>query len=112
VATGEQHTVREFVERAGEQIQLDLRWEGVGASERGFDARTGKCVVEVDPRYYRPAEVNSLLGDARSAREKLGWVPKISFQELVSEMMTEDLKAAERDNIMSKHGYKYFDRHE
>ncbi|MCX7217249.1 MAG: GDP-mannose 4,6-dehydratase [Burkholderiales bacterium] len=111
IATGVQYSVREFVNAAAQEIGLSIRWEGYGVNERGFDAK-GKCVVAVDPRYFRPTEVETLLGDAGKAKEKLGWTPKISFQELVSEMMREDLKAAERDELVRRHGFITPDYHE
>jgi GDPmannose 4,6-dehydratase len=111
IATGEQHSVREFVELAAGEVGLKIKWSGEGEKERGMDAN-GKCIVAVDPRYFRPTEVETLLGDATKAREKLGWVPKIRFRELVSEMMREDLKAAERDELVKKHGFAAFDYHE
>lgn len=104
IATGVQYSVREFVNAAAQEIELSIRWEGQGVEEIGIDA-SGKCVVAVDPRYFRPTEVETLLGDASKAKQKLGWTPKISFQELVSEMMREDLKAAERDELVRRHGY-------
>lgn len=104
IATGVQYSVREFVNAAAQEIGLSIRWEGHGVDEKGFDAK-GKCVVAVDPRYFRPTEAETLLGDASKAKEKLGWTPKISFQELVSEMMREDLKAAERDVLVRWHGF-------
>ncbi|WEX08337.1 GDP-mannose 4,6-dehydratase [Chelativorans sp. AA-79] len=105
IATGEQHSVREFVTIAAAELGIDIRWEGEGVDEKGYDAKTGTLVVEVDPRYFRPAEVETLLGDARKAKEKLGWEPKISFIELVKEMVREDLRAAERDALLMKQGY-------
>jgi GDPmannose 4,6-dehydratase len=111
IATGVQYSVREFVDAAAQEIGLAISWQGQGVDEKGYDAK-GKCIVAVDPRYFRPTEVESLLGDATKARLKLGWTPKISFQELVSEMMREDLKAAERDELVKKHGYTAFNRHE
>jgi GDPmannose 4,6-dehydratase len=111
IATGEQHTVREFVDAAGAEVGLKVRWKGEGAEERGFDEK-GRCIVAVDRRYFRPAEVETLLGDATKAREKLGWQPKIRFRELVAEMMREDLKAAERDELVKKHGFPAYDYHE
>jgi len=104
IATGVQYSVREFVNAAAQEIGLSIRWEGHGVDEKGFDAK-GKCVVAVDPRYFRPTEAETLLGDASKAKEKLGWTPKISLQELVSEMMREDLKAAERDVLVRWHGF-------
>lgn len=108
IATGEQHSVREFVDIAAAEIGITIRWEGEGVNEQGFDTATGKRIVAVDPRYFRPAEVETLLGDATKAKEKLGWVPKISFRELVSEMMREDLKEAERDELIRSNGYKHY----
>ena len=111
IATGEQRSVREFVEAAAQEIGITIIWKGEGVEEKGYDA-SGKCIVAVDPRYFRPAEVETLLGDATKAKQKLGWTPKISFKELVSEMMREDLKAAERDELVKKHGYSAYDYHE
>lgn len=112
IATGEQHSVREFVELAAKEIGITIRWEGKDEQEKGFDVATGKCIVAVDPKYYRPAEVETLLGDPTKAKEKLGWVPKTTFYELVSEMMREDMKEAERDDLVKRHGFKYFNYHE
>jgi len=112
IATGEQHSVREFVELAAKEIDIQIRWEGQGESEKGYDTRTGKCIVAVDPKYYRPAEVETLLGDPSKAKQKLGWVPTTSFQELVTEMMREDMKEAQRDELVKQHGFKYFNYHE
>jgi GDPmannose 4,6-dehydratase len=103
--------VREFVDAAAREIDMDIRWSGTGVDEKAFDAK-GNCVVAVDPRYFRPAEVETLLGDASKAKQKLGWVPKITFEELVSEMMREDLKAAERDEVVRKHGFNTYQYHE
>ena len=112
IATGKQHSVREFVELAAKEAGIKVRWEGSGVDEKGYDAATGKCIVEVDPRYFRPAEVETLLGDPSKAREKLGWTPKTSFAELVEEMMREDLKSAQRDELVKLHGFKYFNYNE
>lgn len=111
IATGVQYSVRDFVAAAAAEIGLALRWEGEGLGEKGYDA-SGRCIVAVDPRYFRPTEVETLLGDASKARHELGWVPRIAFRELVSEMMREDLKAAERDNLVKRHGYSAYDFHE
>ncbi len=111
IATGRQYSVREFVAAAAAEIGLSVSWRGEGVDEKGYDAQ-GRCIVTVDPRYFRPTEVETLLGDATKAREKLGWTPKISFAELVGEMMREDLKAAERDDLVRKHGYSTYDHHE
>ncbi|MCP4781407.1 MAG: GDP-mannose 4,6-dehydratase [Hyphomicrobium sp.] len=97
LATGETHSVREFVERAFAHVGRTIIWRGAGADEVGIDKRTGKELVHIDPRYFRPTEVDELLGDASKAREKLGWVPKIKFAELVAEMMESDLKAIEQE---------------
>ncbi|UJP04903.1 MAG: GDP-mannose 4,6-dehydratase [Nitrosomonas sp.] len=111
IATGVQYSVRDFVNAAGAELGITIRWNGHGVEEKGFDTH-GKCIVAVDPRYFRPTEVETLLGDATKAKEKLGWVPKISFADLVAEMVREDLKAAERDELVKKHGYAAFDYHE
>ena len=111
IATGVQYSVRQFVEAAALEIGMVVTWQGQGVDEKGYDAN-GKCIVAVDPRYFRPAEVETLLGDASKARLKLGWSAKITFKELVSEMMREDLKAAERDELVKKHGYSAYDYHE
>ncbi|MFD1766089.1 GDP-mannose 4,6-dehydratase [Sphingorhabdus buctiana] len=101
IATGNQYSVRDFVSAAAADLGMSLRWEGNGVNEKGFDA-SGKRIVEVDPRYFRPTEVETLLGDASKAKEKLGWEPKISFQELVAEMVREDLLSAEREQFGAK----------
>ena len=111
IATGVQYTVRDFVNSAAKELGLTIRWEGKNAEEKGYNAH-GKCVVAVDPRYFRPTEVESLLGDPTKAREKLGWKPRITFDELVAEMVREDLKVAERDELVRRHGYKSLDFHE
>ncbi|HRE14846.1 MAG TPA: GDP-mannose 4,6-dehydratase [Usitatibacteraceae bacterium] len=111
IATGEQYSVRQLVDAAAKEIGIAVTWRGRGVDEEGFDA-SGRRIVAVDPRYFRPTEVETLLGDATKAREKLGWTPKIRFAELVAEMMREDLKSAERDELVKKHGYAAYDRHE
>jgi GDPmannose 4,6-dehydratase len=111
IATGVQYSVRDFVNAAAAEIGIAVTWRGSGVDEKGYDA-LGKCIVQVDPRYFRPTEVETLLGDATKAREKLGWTPKITFAELVAEMVREDLKAAERDELIKKHGYQAMDHHE
>ncbi|EPE97105.1 GDP-mannose 4,6-dehydratase [Rhizobium grahamii] len=112
IATGEQHSVREFVELAGKEVGLSIRWEGEGVDEKGYDTETGACIVAVDPRYFRPAEVETLLGDPSKAKEKLGWSPKTSFIELVKEMAAEDLKSAQREKFLAESGYESFLRKE
>ncbi len=111
VATGEQHSVRDFVDAAAGELGMAIEWKGEGVDEKGYDEK-GRCVVAVDPRYFRPTEVESLLGDPTKARTLLGWMPKIRFHELVAEMMREDLKAAERDELVKKHGFSAYDYHE
>ncbi|MCM2397197.1 GDP-mannose 4,6-dehydratase [Rhizobium sp. S95] len=111
IATGVQYSVREFVNAAAKEIDIAITWQGEGVDEKGYDAN-GKCIVAVDPRYFRPTEVETLLGDPTKAKEKLGWVPKITFHELVAEMMRDDLKAAERDELVKKHGFSAYDYHE
>jgi GDPmannose 4,6-dehydratase len=111
IATGEQHSVRDFVNAAAAEVGIAVAWKGEGVAEKGYDAK-GNCIVQVDPRYFRPTEVESLLGDASKARRKLGWEPKIRFPELVAEMMREDLIAAERDELVTQHGFAAYDRHE
>jgi GDPmannose 4,6-dehydratase len=111
IATGEQHSVREFVEAAAAHLDLKISWRGTGKDEKGYDAG-GRAIVAVDPRYYRPAEVDTLLGDAAQARAKLGWQPKVRFGELVEEMAREDLLAAERDALVRRHGFRSYGQHE
>ena len=111
IATGEQHSVREFVDAAATEIGIRIHWEGTGVDEKGMDG-DGRCLVAVDPRYFRPTEVETLLGDASKARTKLGWTPKTSFHQLVTEMVREDLKAAERDELVKSHGFTAYDHHE
>ncbi len=111
IATGVQHSVRDFVNSASKELGMSIRWEGKGVDEMGYDAN-GKAIVAVDPRYFRPTEVETLLGDPGKAKKKLGWAPKVTFDELVSEMVREDLKVAERDELVKKHGFKTMDYHE
>ena len=111
IATGVQHSVRDFVNTAAKELSMPIRWEGTGVDEKGYDIH-GKCIVSVDPRYFRPTEVETLLGDPTKAKQKLGWAPKISFDKLVAEMVFEDLKSAERDELIKRHGYKIMDRRE
>jgi len=131
IATGVQYSVRDFVNAAAQELGMQIRWEGEGVDEKGYllssglgrgvggegagkgdEGGAGKCIVAVDPRYFRPTEVETLLGDPSKAKQKLGWTPRIRFDELVAEMVREDLKAAERDELVKKHGYKTMDYHE
>src|SRR5271163_2993002 len=111
IATGEQHSVRDFVNLSAEFLDLPLRWEGIGVEEKACDAK-GNLVVAVDPRYFRPTEVETLLGDPSKARRELGWVPRTTFRELVKEMVTEDFSTAERDALVKKHGFTTYNFHE
>jgi len=104
IATGVQFSVRDFVNVAANELDIQITWQGNGVGETGADAN-GNIIVKVDPRYFRPTEVETLLGDPSKAKQKLGWTPKISFQELVSEMIREDFKIAQRDQLVSSHGY-------
>lgn len=111
IATGEQHSIREFVNAAACDLDLSLGWRGTGTDEKGYDSR-GNCIVRIDPRYLRPAEVDSLRGDATKARIKLGWHPQVGFRELVHEMVAADLQAAERDSLVKNSGYQVYEYHE
>ncbi len=112
IATGEQHSVREFVETAAAEIGITIEWRGSGIEERGIDTATGKTIVAVDPRYFRPTEVETLLGDPGKARRKLGWRPRTTFQELVREMMASDMEEARRDHLCAQSGYRTYNHHE
>jgi GDPmannose 4,6-dehydratase len=105
IATGEQHSVREFVDVAAAELDMPLHWEGKGVEEHAFNDR-GEIIVRVDPRYFRPSEVETLLGNPEKARRELGWMPRTTFKELVTEMVTEDLKLAKRDFLVQQHGYE------
>jgi len=110
ISTGEQHTVREFVEVAAKELGIDIKWQGTGINEKG--SWHGKTIVSIDPRYFRPTEVEALLGDSTKAREKLDWTPKITFTDLVKEMIASDLKEAERDHLCQIKGYSIYNYHE
>jgi GDPmannose 4,6-dehydratase len=126
IATGRQHSVREFVELAAGDLGISLRWEGEGIHETGIvddvevkgekekikGPKVGDVIVRVDPRYFRPTEVESLLGDPKKAKRELGWEPRISFAELVKEMVLADLEVAKRDALVEKHGFRIFSYHE
>jgi len=121
IATGVQHSVRQFVDHAAKELGISLEWKGTGIDEIGIVSeiadksimvRPGQRIVAVDPRYFRPAEVETLLGDATKARMRLGWTPKISFEDLVGEMIREDFKGAKRDALVKGAGYRPFDYHE
>jgi GDPmannose 4,6-dehydratase len=126
IASGVQHSVREFVERAAAKLGITLSWEGDGVDEKGvvasLDNKTieaqkckveeGQIIIRVDQRYFRPTEVESLLGDPSKAKQELGWEPRISFDELVQEMVLTDLEMAKRDALVKKHGFQSFNYHE
>jgi len=112
IATGKQYSVREFVEAAAHELGMSIEWQGKGVEEKGIDKESGKTIVQVDPRYFRPTEVETLLGDPSKAKEKLGWTPKTEFKELVKEMIVADLKDAERDELIQREGYSALNRHE
>jgi GDPmannose 4,6-dehydratase len=120
IATGRQYSVRDFVNAAADELGMKLRWEGDGLDEKGIvESTTGgngpaanEVIVRVDPRYFRPTEVETLVGDASKAREQLGWEPKITFEEMVQEMVRTDLDHAQRDDLCRREGFKTFERHE
>ncbi|MDA8599984.1 GDP-mannose 4,6-dehydratase [Burkholderiaceae bacterium] len=107
IATGVQFSVRDFINVAVEELGMGITWKGEGVHEKGYDA-AGNCIVTVDPIYFRPTEVETLLGDASKARQKLGWTPRTTFRDLVREMVREDFRSAERDQLVQKHGYEVF----
>ena len=110
ISTGVQYTVRDFVDMAAKELGMNIKWQGSGIDEKG--SWKGKSIVSVDPRYFRPTEVETLLGDSTKAKEKLGWVPKISFSKLVKEMVLADLKESERDHLCQEKGYSVYNYHE
>lgn len=110
IATGVQYSVRDFVDAAANELGMSIRWQGEGVEEVGYLG--DQVIVSVDPRYFRPTEVETLLGDASKARNKLGWSPKIGFEQLVAEMVREDLKSAERDELVKRHGYVPINYHQ
>jgi len=112
IATGKQFSVRHFVESAGALLDMKIEWRGKGVDEIGVDTLTGRTLVRVDPRYFRPTEVETLLGDASKAREKLGWTAEVSFADLVAEMVASDLDHAKRDALVSSEGYRVSSHHE
>jgi GDPmannose 4,6-dehydratase len=112
IATGIQYSVRDFVNAAAALLEMRLEWQGAGIDEVGVEVSTGRKLVRVDPRYFRPTEVSSLLGDATKARQKLGWTAETTFAELVAEMVESDLKIAKRDALVAREGYKIYSHHE
>jgi GDPmannose 4,6-dehydratase len=112
IATGKQYSVRDFVVAAGARLGMKIEWKGKGVDEVGVDSKTGRTLVKVDPRYFRPTEVETLLGDASKAKQKLGWSAEVSFADLVSEMVASDLEVAKRDSLVAKEGFKVYSHHE
>jgi len=112
ISTGVQYSVREFVDAAFKEVGISVRWDGKGIDEKGYDAKSGALLVEVDPRYFRPTEVETLLGDSTKAKERLGWVPEITLDDMVAEMVRGDLRIAERDELCRREGFETFDYHE
>ena len=112
ISTGVQYSVRDFVNAAFKEVGISVHWEGSGIDEKGIEDASDKVLVEVDPRYFRPTEVETLLGDSSKAREKLGWTPEITLGDMVSEMVREDLKIAERDELCKREGFQVFDYNE
>jgi GDPmannose 4,6-dehydratase len=112
IATGKQYSVRDFVSAAGKLLDMNMEWQGTGVEEVGIDTKSGKTLVRVDPRYFRPTEVETLLGDATKALDKLGWKAEVSFPQLVSEMVAADLEIAKRDALIAKEGFKIYSHHE
>ena len=112
IATGEQHSVRDFVTIAATEMGIDINWQGKGIDEKGIDTKTGNIIVAVDPKYFRPTEVETLLGNPAKAKEKLGWTPKIPFKDLVTEMVQHDLEDAKKDNLCQTHGFHTYNYNE
>ena len=112
ISTGVQHSVRDFIEIAAKEINIEIKWKGEGIDEVGIDTKTGNIIVRIDKRYFRPTEVETLLGDSTKAKNKLNWQPKISFQELVEEMMLSDLADAKKDKLCEEKGFNVFNYHE
>ena len=112
LATGETHPVREFVEKSFARLDIKIRWEGKGVDEKGIDEATGKVLIEVDPKYFRPTEVDLLLGDPSKAKKELGWEPTYSFEELVHEMVDADLALFKRDKYLLEGGHKIYNQKE
>ncbi len=112
IATGEQHSVRDFVNISAKTLGIEITWQGKGIDEKGIDTQTGNTIVAVDPKYFRPTEVETLLGNPAKAKKKLGWTPKIPFKDLVTEMVQRDLEEAQKDNLCKTHGFNTFNYNE
>jgi GDPmannose 4,6-dehydratase len=112
IATGKQYSVRQCIELAAESLDMKIQWQGSGLDEKGIDAESGRVIIEIDPRYFRPTEVDTLLGDPTKAKQKLGWQPQIAFEEMVAEMSRSDLKEAEKDVLVRNEGFRIYDNFE
>ena len=112
IATGKQYSVRQFIEFGAKALDMDVEWQGSGVDEVGIDPASGNQIVVVDPRYFRPTEVDTLLGDPSKAKELLGWQATTSVNDMVAEMVESDFQEAQRDALVKDAGYKTFDRHE
>jgi GDPmannose 4,6-dehydratase len=112
IASGEQHSVRDFVTRAAQELGMPLTWRGTGVEEHATNSATGDIVVRIDPRYFRPTEVDTLLGDASKARRQLEWSPQVGFDELVREMVESDWQLAQRDALVEREGFAAYKHHE
>ncbi|MBU0994481.1 MAG: GDP-mannose 4,6-dehydratase [Proteobacteria bacterium] len=112
IATGEQHSVRDFINLSAKELDIKLRWEGKGLDEKGVDDASGNVIIAIDPRYFRPTEVDTLLGDPTKARKKLGWKPMISFERMVKEMIHSDLEESQKDKLCKSAGYSILNGHE
>ncbi len=112
IASGKQYSVRDFVNIAAKELGIDIAWKGTGIEEKGFDTKTNKPIIAVDPKYFRPTEVETLLGDPSKAKLKLGWEPRTTFQEMVTEMVTQDLIEAKKDHLCQTHGFNTFNHNE
>ena len=112
IASGKQYSVRDFVNIAARELNIDITWKGKGIDEKGYDTKTNKQIIAVDPTYFRPTEVETLLGDPSKAKQKLKWVPEISFEQMVKEMVISDLEDAKKDHLCQTHGYNTFEYNE
>ncbi|MEN8211777.1 MAG: GDP-mannose 4,6-dehydratase [Thermodesulfobacteriota bacterium] len=112
IATGKQYSVRDFVNTAAKELNMDITWKGKGIDEKGYDTKTNRQIIAVDPTYFRPTEVENLLGDPSKAKQKLNWVPEISFEQMVKEMVVSDLEDAKKDHLCKTHGYNTFEYNE
>jgi len=112
ISTGIQYKVRDFINLAAKELGIELKWNGSGVNEVGIDIATGKVIIRIDSRYFRPTEVETLLGDSTKAKEKLGWIPKISFKDLVKEMVVYDLNIAKKDSLCNREGFTTYNYQE